>query len=155
MLYKITPQISLNPEMFELLRTTEGTDQYSEPHTIAYLTGGASIEFSPAFTIAEIRAAINGGCYYRSEWTDECGDIDVCVVHEEVSDSEQTWDPLRFCRKRDPKFLIKPLRFDNEGKLEEEGWVDNSVAMPEPPEDTRPQEPTLGPIASFLARGGK
>lgn len=147
MLYKITPTISINPEKVVALKIDDRTDSYSEPH-VTILFEDRILELSPAFEMDEIRAAINGGCYYRKQYTDECGDIDVCVVHNEISESEETWDPLRFCRKRDPKFLVRALSKD-------EGWVGNDDPKPEPPEDMRrdPYEPKLGPIARLLAGG--
>lgn len=134
MLYRITPDISLDPESVAGARYINRSDRYSEKHVIVFFKENMGVwtEFPPEYTLEEITAAINGGCYYRKQWTDECGDIDVCVVHNEISESEETWDPLRFCRKRDPKHLVRVLR--DEGQ-----WVGNNDPKPEPPEDMRPK----------------
>lgn len=152
MLYRITPDLYLDPENVAGIRYINRSDYHSERHVMILLKRDTRVweECPPEYTIEEIAAAINGGCYYRKQWTDECGDIDVCVVHNEISDSEETWDPLRYCRKRDPKYLIRTISVD-------EGWVGNDDPKPEPPDDMKAHsyEPKLGPVARFLAGGGK
>jgi hypothetical protein len=137
MLYRITPLHSVNPEKVVAIKTDSRTDSYSEPH-VTIMFEDRLLELPPEYSLEEITAALNGGCYYRQKWTDECGDIDVCVIHDEVSDSEETWNPLRYCRKREPKYILKSVTQDH---LVERERLEQA-------------EDNLGPIARFFAKKG-
>lgn len=41
-------------------------------------------------------------CSYTEVWTDEAGDIDVCVIHDETSRHRATEGPNRPCLAIDP-----------------------------------------------------
>lgn len=110
MLYRITPTHDINPDKIKYVTTIGRTDKYQADHVVIGMDGYTKIEIDPSYTQEEIVAAVNGGCYYRSEYLDQAGNVDICVPHREVSDSDQTWNPLRYCRKRDPAQMVKFLR---------------------------------------------
>lgn len=103
----VAPEVSVNIHNIESVHVTSNTDTHAEPHvTINFKE--FSTEISPEYSHAEIQAAIDGKCYYRSQWTDEVGEIDVCVLHGHNSQYSE-WGPIgkqpfRLCLYRSPYY---------------------------------------------------
>lgn len=98
----IAPEIAVNTDKVESVHYITGTDVYREKHVIVEFSD-LSVELDPQYTVDEICAALDGKCYYRPIWTDEVGELDVCVLHGNNSKHDvQVFGPFRLCLTQDP-----------------------------------------------------
>lgn len=126
MLKTIAPEVLIDIDKITMVKYVEVTDQFDEKHVVIHF-GQKWIELDPSFTLEEIRSAVNGGCYYRSQYLDQAGYVDICVVHDDISEYENTGnknDKFRRCRRN------RPLDFS---------WMFSPFSEPiqEPPEPKR------------------
>ena len=135
MIVRVTPEAYIDTDKFQCATLIGTTDQYKDQHVIVYLDD-SELEFDSSYKLTEIVAALKNGCYYRSQYLDQAGHVDICVVHEDISESDD-WRPHRFCRVRSPKPIYFPL---------------SSTA---PSERVEEAEKPLGPIARYLAKKGR
>ena len=92
------------PSEVKSVRVASDTDAFAEKHVIIDFETH-SMELDPSYKFDEIREALAGGCYYRSQYFDEVGDLPICVVHAEITDYEFTGgagSQFRRCRNNDP-----------------------------------------------------
>lgn len=85
------------------VRVDNNTEAFSEPHVVLDFERH-SVELPPGYAYEEIREAVKGGCYYRSEYLDQAGHVDICVVHKETSNYElggNSRDQFRKCTAND------------------------------------------------------
>jgi hypothetical protein len=98
---KIAPGLVVNTDNVESVEQVEHTDKYDEPHVLVnFKEFGRDVD--PEYTLDEITAALNEQCYYRKQWTDEVGEIDVCVLHGNNSRHDPALGPFRLCLTKDP-----------------------------------------------------
>lgn len=91
----VAPEIKVDAEAVRSMRMDEG-----RTHVVLDFDTH-SVELPPEYTFDEIDAALRGQCYYRTQWTDEVGDIEVCVLHKNNSEYELSAGPFRRCRNND------------------------------------------------------
>ena len=163
---KIAPGLVVNTDQVQCVEVMDHTDAYGEPHVVVqYKTYGRNID--PEYTLDEITAALNGKCYYRKQWTDEVGEIDVCVLHGNNSQ----WGPDTAEGPYRPCLTIRPyiewtfpggLQINHAPSIEhsweyrqheankiEEKWVRENANQAAIDVETK-----LSPVAEYLARGG-
>lgn len=103
----VAPKVAVNIKAIESVHLKGRTDTYQDEHVIINFKE-FSTEISPEYTYDEIMAAIGGKCYYRPQWTDEVGEIDVCVLHGHNSQHSEWGDigkqPFRLCLYRSPYY---------------------------------------------------
>jgi hypothetical protein len=99
---KITPDYVVNTDLVESAHYETGTDKFQEKHVLVnFKDYGHDID--PEYTLEEITAAMNGLCYYREQWTDEVGNIEVCVLHGNNSKhNPAVHGKFRLCLTQDP-----------------------------------------------------
>ncbi len=100
----IAEDVLVIPSEVKSVRVASDTDAFAEKHVIIDFETH-SMELDPSYTFEEIREALAGGCYYRSAYFDEVGDLPICVVHAEITEYEFTGgagSQFRRCRKNDP-----------------------------------------------------
>ena len=107
MIQKLAPELYINTEHLDSVYMMESTDKYAEKHVVIDF-GDHLLEVSPDYLLDEIVAAIKDRCYYRQQDGDQAGWIDVCVIHGEISESDDIHNPYRLCVKRSPLSLMLP-----------------------------------------------
>lgn len=96
----VAPDLAVNTDNVESVHTISNTDEFKDEHVIINFKE-LTTELHPQYTFEEIVAAMDGKCYYRKKWTDEVGEIDVCVLHGNNS-RHNPHDPYRLCLTIDP-----------------------------------------------------
>lgn len=166
---KIAPGVVVNTDHVQCVEIMDHTDAYAEPHVVVqYKTYGRNIP--PEYTLEEITAALNGLCYYRTQWTDEVGEVDVCVIHGQNSrHSPDTHEgPHRPCLQVDPyiEYTFPGMMKINHAPSIYNSWEykekEKKDAVLKALDSEKPIvmsgdtniEPKLGPVASYFADGG-
>lgn len=160
---KIAPDYTVNTDNILDVKRILWSDKYDKPHVlINFHTFGHCLD--PEYTYEEIMAALDGRCYYRKEWTDEVGSIDVCVIHGQNSQFDLARSgPFRACLELEPwcerspyslyGFPTKPDVSQSWEFREKERQVEQEKERArELLADELPQ-PTLSPVAEYLASG--
>lgn len=101
MIVKITPKMWVNPDNVETLNVGDGVNE-SRIIWIQYVSGKVDVLPAEDFDIDQIVSLLNGFCTYNLTWTDEVGNIDVCVLHGNNSRHRQAAGPNRPCLTVDP-----------------------------------------------------
>lgn len=161
----VAPGVAINLETFEAVQVVNRTDKYAEPH-VSIRFPKYDVEIDPEYTHEEITAAINGGCYYRKEWTDEVGEIDVCVLHRQNSQYSGEINPYRHCLFVAPYVectfpgMIKinhapsvEHSWEYMAKKAEEKFKEESGEKPYFYPGDLNASPKLSPVAEYLASG--
>lgn len=99
----IAPEILVDRREVRTVRTESNTDAFEPKHVILDFENH-SLEIPPEFTFEEITEALHGGCYYRPKYLDQAGTVDICVVHDDITEYPNTGnarDPYRRCVRND------------------------------------------------------
>lgn len=98
----VAPDIAVNVNNVESIHYVEGTDACRERHVIINFKE-FNTELDPQYTMGEVCAALDGKCYYRPQYDEMVGTIDVCVLHGNNSKHDPTvYGQYRFCLTLDP-----------------------------------------------------
>lgn len=108
-LVTVVPDFAVNTDKVESVHYVEGTDDYKEKHVIINFKEYGH-EFDPSYTLDEICAALDGKCYYRPQYDEMVGTIEVCVLHGNNSKhDEDVFGPYRLCLTQDPYATYKDI----------------------------------------------
>jgi hypothetical protein len=102
-LIRITPEIEVDPHQVRSVRMDSETDAFSAKHVILDFENH-SLEIPPEYIFDELIEALHGGCYYRPKYLDQAGTVDICVVHDDISEYPYTGnarDAYRRCVRND------------------------------------------------------
>lgn len=171
---KIAPEVVVNTDKVECVEYMDHTDAYGEKHVVVQFKGyGRNIP--PEYTLEEITAALNGKCYYRPQWTDEVGEIDICVLHGHNSQFGPDTHEGKFrpCLEIHPyiEYTFPGMVKINHAPSIEHSWEFKQMELKKIKDewvDTHGQEvkteiinsgdinppPKLSPVASYLTDGG-
>lgn len=174
----VAPDVAVNTDNIESVYYTENTDAHKERHVIINFRD-FGYELPPDYTLPEILAALDGKCYYRSEYSEMVGDLDVCVLHGNNSKySEAEHGKYRLCLTVNPYVTYNNFPYDFVGKrhkpditqsweyrkkeLDEkalreaervlDGWVGNDDPKPPTPPDMTPYDQRPDYKRSFWKR---
>lgn len=106
-IYRLTRELAVNPAKVLYVRLIPGHGRDKTSVVILRLDDSSELVLPEDISIETALSALRGRCHYRKKWLDETGEIDVCVQHDEISDTSlAAGGPYRFCKTADPlRFL--------------------------------------------------
>lgn len=119
-LITLAPEILVDRGEVRTVRMESNTDAFEAKHVVLDFENH-SLEIPPEFTFDEIAEALRGGCYYRPKYLDQADTVDICVVHDDISEHPYTGnarDAYRRCVRNDPLAQFGKMFMSEEPQFE-------------------------------------